>query len=79
MNYRDSLLVLGGFNGFVRMNSAERYDFETGHWNEVAEMKTARSNFAAAIVEDLVFVVGGFNGTTTISLVECYDAVSNRW
>ena len=31
-------------------------------WTETTEMYTARSNFAAAVMDEMIFVIGGFNG-----------------
>jgi hypothetical protein len=41
----------------------ERYDpSHSEDWQEVTEMFTPRSNFATAVLDDMIFVIGGFNG-----------------
>lgn len=62
--FRNTLYALGGFNGFTRLTSGEKYlpgNSATG-WVQIAEMFSPRSNFATVILDDLVFVIGGFNG-----------------
>nr|CAD7256029.1 unnamed protein product [Timema shepardi] len=60
--------------------AGERYDpNQSPNWRDIAEMFSPRSNFATAVLDEMIFVIGGFNGQTTIAYVECYDVVSNEW
>lgn len=57
-----TLYAIGGFNGYTRLASGERYSPKgSGGWTEIAEMLTPRSNFATVIVDDYIFAIGGFN------------------
>lgn len=61
--FRNSLYALGGFNGFTRLSSGEKYLPGTAsEWVQISEMFSPRSNFATVILDDLIFVIGGFNG-----------------
>ncbi|KAL1462179.1 hypothetical protein MTO96_027194 [Rhipicephalus appendiculatus] len=81
--------VTGGFSGKEclssaesgtnRLFSAEKYNPETNTWTSLPNMYTPRSNFAIAIIDNLVFAIGGFNGQSTTNLVECYDPSTNQW
>lgn len=58
-----SCLLFQGFNGFNRLNTAERYDpEEPGPWRMIPDMSSARSNFAAVCADELLICIGGFNG-----------------
>ena len=61
--YHGCLHAIGGFNGFNRLNTAEKYDPQNpGEWTPIADMSSPRSNFASVVVDDMIFVIGGFNG-----------------
>jgi kelch-like protein 10 len=52
-----------GFNGFNRLNTAERYDPEDpSPWAMIPDMSSSRSNFAAVCADELLICIGGFNG-----------------
>ena len=40
----------------------EKYCALTGRWSAAPDMYAPRSNFAAAVLDRMIFVVGGFNG-----------------
>ena len=42
----------------------EKYCALTGRWSAAPDMYAPRSNFAAAVLDRMIFVVGGFNGET---------------
>lgn len=62
VSYRGSLYALGGFDGFERLATCERYQPAIGRWQRVASMINPRSNFAAVVMDGKIFVIGGFNG-----------------
>ena len=45
---------MGGYNGRVRMSSAERYDPERNQWEMVASMNKQRSDASAASLNNKV-------------------------
>lgn len=49
ITFNNTLYALGGFNGIIRMRSAEKYDPKTGQWTNIAEMNTPRSNFTVEV------------------------------
>lgn len=46
----------------VSFVAGEKYDFLRDRWLEIPNMHTPRSNFAVAVLDDLLFAIGGFNG-----------------
>ena len=81
------VVVLGGHNGFARASdSVERFDVVNCRWEMMPRMPTARSSFAAAVLNDAIYVAGGFGlssslGRSTINLpkVERFDIVTGTW
>lgn len=61
--FKNALYALGGFNGFNRLTTGEKYlPGESSGWVSITEMFCPRSNFATVILDDQIFVIGGFNG-----------------
>lgn len=52
---------MGGYNGRVRMSSAERYDPERNQWEMVASMNKQRSDASAASLNNKVNLVFFFD------------------
>ena len=75
------LYVVGGFDGSVRLNTAERFDIASNSWAPVPPMSTKRNQCAAAAVGGLLCVVGGYDrpGWSICDTAECFDPVSNTW
>ena len=51
-------------------------------WHSVPDMRTPRSNFAIAVVNDEIVVMGGcgeFHYTRPIGKCEVYNPASNTW
>jgi len=50
----DMLYCIGGYDGLNLLNSAERYDPNTGQWTLIASMSTRRSGkFCLCIILEL--------------------------
>lgn len=77
--YKWGIYAIGGYNGFSRLTTCERYDTRTKEWTPLAEMYTPRSNFGLDVMDGCIFVVGGYNGVTTIESVESFDDKNNEW
>lgn len=72
-------ILTGGYNGTSRLFTGEKYNPVTRTWSSIPDMYTPRSNYAIAVIDDMIFVMGGYNGTTTVCHVECYCAKNNEW
>lgn len=73
-------MVLGGFNGIKRLDSAEMYDMREGVWHSVSLMHTGRSNFGACRTSNYsIYVAGGFDGQTTTKDNERFDMRNRKW
>lgn len=70
---------VGGFDGVIRLNSAEVYNPRTNTWHVVPSMRSPRSNFGIEVVDNCLFVAGGYNGVTTIPDVEFYNITTGEW
>jgi N-acetylneuraminic acid mutarotase len=68
----------GSFTGLV-----EEFDPTTQVWTAKTSMPTPRRDFAAGVVNGIVYVVGGLQGpccgTPILSSVEAYDPSSDTW
>lgn len=73
------LLQVGGFDGVIRLCSADAYNPANNSWTEIASMFSPRSNFGIELLEDLLYVPGGFNGFRTTFKAEYYDRKTNEW
>lgn len=69
----------GGYNGISRLCCGEKFSPETNTWTRIPKMYYPRSNFAIAIIDDMIFAIGGYNGVYTMYNVECYDEKTNEW
>lgn len=72
-------MVIGGFNGVKRLDTAEMYDIREGLWHQVPVMHSSRSNFSACPLEYSVYVAGGFDGQSTTRETERLDLRSRKW
>jgi len=76
------LYAVGGRrNGNYGQNLAtnEAYDPATDRWQTRANMPTARSGIAAAVLGGRIFVFGGEAPSGTFGEAEAYDARSDVW
>jgi N-acetylneuraminic acid mutarotase len=75
------VLACGGDNGVAVSASAELYDPATGAWAPVASLKTARRDFALAVLKNgWVLAIGGTGATgAPLASVEALDPASGKW
>lgn len=56
----DAIYVVGGFDGFDYLSSAERYSRQTGQWTLLTcHMTSARSGLAVIILDRYLYALGG--------------------
>lgn len=55
------------------------YNALTNKWSKAANMTTARSWFAAAVVGTKVYVAGGQGNTKFLDTAEVYDSETDQW
>lgn len=61
--FHNTLYAIGGFNGFTRLNTCEKFKpGSSKNWEEISNMSTSRSNFATVTLNDYIYAIGGFNG-----------------
>ncbi|CAO2645340.1 Kelch-like protein 10 [Lemmus lemmus] len=53
------IYAMGGFDGYVRLNTAERYEPETNQWTLIAPMHEQRSDASATTLYGKVKTQGG--------------------
>jgi kelch-like protein 28 len=77
---RGKIWLIGGRSGSSLYNSPSvwTWDMNSGSWDEVAQMTTARSAFAAGLNGNL-YVMGGMMPTAVNPTVGTYDFETNQW
>jgi N-acetylneuraminic acid mutarotase len=75
------LLVVGGFNGTVRLTTAELYNPATGLWTATGAMTTGRTTQTVTLLSNgKVLVVGGHvTSSGSTSTCELYDPATGTW
>ncbi len=75
-----NVLLIGGADGGVHMDSVELYNPVTGSSSATGSMSEPRARPAAATLADgRVLVTGGEGGRGTLSSAEIYDPSSGTW
>jgi len=65
------VLVTGGYDGSIYLNTAELYDSSTETWTATGSMHDARSFHAASILTNgKVLVTGGYGGKVILDITE---------
>ena len=81
VNSENSIYALGGYVGGNPSNSVEMLKSdETGEpigtWRTVLPMRTARSQFESASIDDKIYAIGGYPNLATM---EAFDPKVNSW
>src|SRR5436189_147388 len=73
--YDGRIIITGGNDGGVSLDSVEVYDPDTGVFTlSNVSLRAPRTGHAAALLYDgTLFIGGGFNGTDVLSSVDLYD------
>ena len=73
--------TVGGRNLSADENSSafQRFDPESGNWEELANMPTPRGSYGAAFIDGRIVAVGGEEPTRVLATVEMYDISSGKW
>lgn len=83
VNYRDELVVLGGWvargSDPTAEESARVFVLRGDAWDELASLHHARAAGAAAVVDDRIVVVGGQADRRLVPQTEVYDGDADRW
>ena len=75
------LYAIGGraLSSDENSSALERFDPESGKWEELADMPTARGSYGAAFVDGRIVAVGGEEPTRVLATVEMYDTSNGKW
>lgn len=73
------LYAVGGHDGWIYLNTVERWDPVARTWSFVAPMSAARCTCGVGVVAGRVYAVGGRDGGACLRTVECYRPHTNRW
>ncbi|XP_046843153.1 ring canal kelch homolog [Xenia sp. Carnegie-2017] len=80
VQWRDQVVLLGGFDGRERLNSVIMYDSKTGKITVLPSMLEKRSCFCAVITGDTIVVMGGLTDKRQLKSVECFEmGSSSSW
>jgi N-acetylneuraminic acid mutarotase len=73
------VLIAGGWNYNVVLDSAELYNSSTGAWTMTSDMHIARrGHTASTLTNEQVLVTGGFN-SISLNSAELYDPSTDTW
>ncbi|XP_039755120.1 kelch-like protein 5 [Pararge aegeria] len=73
------IYAVGGHDGWIYLNSVERWDACSRTWTIVSPMAGARSTCGVASLRGRLYAVGGRDGGACLRSVECYDPATNHW
>ncbi|XP_041980208.1 kelch-like protein 5 [Aricia agestis] len=73
------IYAVGGHDGWIYLNSVERWDACSRTWSIVSPMAGARSTCGVAALRGKLYAVGGRDGGSCLRSVECYDPATNHW
>ncbi len=74
------VLIAGGFNGRISLNSVQLYDPITKAWSTTGSMNNSRHGHTASLLPDRkILVIGGLNVDTPLNNAELYDPVTGIW
>ncbi|XP_046863966.1 uncharacterized protein LOC124457820 [Xenia sp. Carnegie-2017] len=81
VQWRDQVVLLGGYDGNKRLNSVNMYDIKTGKVTTLPSMMERRSMCCAVITGDTIVVMGGRNDKDeSLKSVECFEkGSSSSW
>ncbi|XP_046864603.1 uncharacterized protein LOC124459118 [Xenia sp. Carnegie-2017] len=81
VQWRDQVVLLGGWDGRERLNSVIMYDTKTGKITVLPSMLEKRSFCCAVITGDTIVVMGGLNDKgKDLNSVECFKmGCSSSW
>ena len=61
------------------MSAFERFDPESGNWENLPDMPTPRGSYGAAFIDGRIVAVGGEEPTRVLATVEMYDIANRKW
>ncbi|CAF4956190.1 unnamed protein product [Rotaria sp. Silwood1] len=74
------VLVTGGSNYSLYLNSTELYDPSIGTWTMTGNMNYSRAVHTASVLSDgKVLVTGGYDGSSYLNSAELYDPSTGFW
>ena len=71
--FEDQIYAIGGFDGFNRLSSVERYNPKTDSWVIVGNLASPRQGASSIVCKNKIYVLGGFDGVERLRSVECFD------
>ncbi len=61
------------------MSAFERFDPESGNWENLPDMPTPRGSYGAGFIDGRIVAVGGEEPTRVLATVEMYDIANRKW
>lgn len=78
-NTNNHQFVIGGFDGFVDLNSVEKLSPHKDTWELVAPMQERRSGLAVATSGRFIYAIGGYACGHALRSAEIYDTIRDKW
>ena len=79
MKLKKKIYIVGGRNSTnQRTNTLLSFDLDSGEWNELSAMSTAREGAKLVWYQNEIWALGGYD-SEFLDSVESYDPVSDTW
>ncbi|XP_030766693.1 influenza virus NS1A-binding protein-like isoform X2 [Sitophilus oryzae] len=78
-DFKNTLLVCGGYDRTECLRSVEQYFPDTNTWKVLPSMLESRGRFKITVVNSKVYAIGGSNGTTELASVEMLNLEAGKW
>ncbi|GER37935.1 kelch repeat-containing family protein [Striga asiatica] len=74
-----AIYVVGGYDGYDYLKSAERFDPREHSWTRIKSMDAKRGCLSLVTMNEKLYAIGGYDGTTMVPSVEIYDPRVEAW
>lgn len=77
--YLGEIYVCGGFDGYSRHTSMERYTPRDDQWSTLSGMAVGREGAGLVVAGDKIYCIGGYDGINLLDSAERYCPVTEQW
>lgn len=71
--------MCGGFDGYSRHTSMERYTPKDDHWTTLSGMAVGREGAGLVVAGEKIYCIGGYDGINLLDSAERYCPLTEQW